>query len=183
MNILKFETGNMQYDISYENLEFNSKTNDFSADNVTVSCNGIQVTNFGESFAGYRYEAEDILRMAILAHINTDRTYEFINIPDNIKKIGSQLCQSFLKVKTRDVPQIYYDYCFDPLKVILITSSGAAYIGDDGQCALVNKDGRLITDIEAFFVSGVMQLVEEDEIIFMSEDAKQLVNYYSEEAV
>ncbi len=172
--MLKFKVNGKVYEVTYENLEFNISSQDFDVDNVVILCNGKEINDFGESFIGHVYTGDDVLLSAILAYVNNDVSYDFISVPDEIKKIRSGFFKKQLNTNGRDIPKQFLTPDLNVCDVKMITKEGqAVYLGvDSDSCILTYKDGSIATDMESFFMSGVEDLYEDSEIVYIDPDFK-----------
>lgn len=168
--MLKFKVNGKEYEINYENLVFNISSRDFDADNVVVLCDGKEQSGFGESFAGYAYTKEDALLAMILAYVNNDTSYDFISVPDEIKKIRQGFFKKQDTVNGRDIPEQFISFNLEVCDVKMITKDGrAAYIGTE-ETIMTYPDGSVATDMENFFIEGVIDMYQTGDIIFIDPD-------------
>ena len=183
MSEVMFKINGDSYRITYQNMVFKPEDNEFSAEDVSVFRNGNAVDDFGTNFIGHKHSAEDILRFTVLAYINLDMSYEFNSVPDDIETVYAKYCTSFRSAGGRVVPGIIYNYDLRPLNLVMVTDSGAAYIGEDEDCILTNIEGAIMTDYFCFFIAGICQMFDEDNVFYLSDEAKMLISEYSEDDI
>ena len=171
--MFKFKVKGKEYEINYDNLVFDISSQDFDAEDVVVLCNGEETDNFGSSFAGYVYTPEDVLCAAIVAYVNNDTSYDFIEIPNEIKKIRSGFFKKQLTTNGRDIPKQILTQDLEVCDVKMITKDGqAAYLGDEATI-LTYPDGSIATDMENFFIEGVADLYQEEDIVFIDPEFEE----------
>ncbi len=163
---LIFKAKNKLFEITYNDF----KTEDgLCAKDITITENGVPVEEFGESFIGYHYNKDDVLASAIRGYINNDSSYQFIEIPDEIKALKECLYTSEMVVKRREVPKYYYTDELTAVPLVLVTETSSAYTNGDNVFLVSNEDGTLLTDMEPFFSTGIEEMVAEP-ILFRDKD-------------
>ena len=182
--MLKFKVKGKVFEINYKNLDFDIAGESCDADDVEVTCNGKVTTSFGESFAGHVYDSADVLQAAIIAYINNDTTYQFIAVPDEVKYIKKSFSKTALKANGRDIPEKVLTAYMSPCELQMVTKSGqAAYAGiNDDSCILTYPDGSVATDMENFFMEGVLDLYKEEEIVYISSGFKSYLEELLDES-
>ena len=174
MNTIKFKKSEATYAISYDNLEIDDQGY-VDADIIEITRNGEICTEFGENFAGHRYNGNDVFMSTLHAILNNDYSVNFEAVPEELQDLKSKYFRPVMTVNGRQVPANYYhDYSLKySAGVQMITSKVCAYAGQDGSVALCDSKGALITDIEAFFTSGCLQSYKEDEIFFITPEHEE----------
>jgi hypothetical protein len=181
----KFKVNGKEYDFKYDNLVFDISSQDFAADIISVTCDGKEKDNyFGVSFVGYSYTAEDALCASIVAYVNNDTSYDFIEIPSEIKKIRSGFFKKQLTTNGRDIPKQILTPELEVGDVKMITKEGqAAYLDDYGSVTVLTyPDWSVATDMENFFIEGTIDLYQEKEIVFIDPEFEESLKEYVDES-
>ena len=151
--------------MAYEGLSFKIEDGlyDISADALTVLVNGKETERFGTTFAGHVNDKWDAFISAIKQYVNGNNNVTWLSIPDDICSIKEQVHGKYVNVDSvcRPVPEKIlgpYDHI---CTVEHIWADGdAAYTNRDGIFAILDAEGRLLTDIEAFYTEFLQDKFE-----------------------
>ena len=179
--------------LNAKNVILDIENDNIEVDKVNVLFDGKPRVDFGEAFSGYRFTAKDVFSDAVISYLNNDTSYLWEEIPKELQKLKAKYFKSCLNVHGREVPKYIYDRYMNRMTLVLASSgekddsstaySGClAYLGDDGNFSLMDTaTGKCITDMECFFVSGVCDMLKNDNIIYQNDDfVKQMTEEYLE---
>ncbi len=137
-----------------------------TVDDIIVTKNGTPVTDFGVTFSGHKQTCEDLLDFAISECTRNKSIIRFMYTNDKIKRLVTEVTGTESINKDTPVKRIM-NQSFDILELQLVFvedgTTWLAYAGDDEVCMLVNSDtGEIATDMENFFVNGIIDGMEKD---------------------
>ena len=147
------------YEVSFENLEVVIE-DDLYADDVAVYVNGERLEDFGESFVGQRYLAEDVLKAAVLAFINNNAEYGFTEVPDKIRAVKDDFFETLMDFEGRAVPKRLLGWLLSPLPCQMVSKDGCAAYTNGDSFVLTDRNGRVLTDMENFYEEGLYDMYE-----------------------
>lgn len=196
---MNFKKDNKLVEMSFDNFTFEDTGKgwvEIDADNIRVLIDGEEKETYGENFAGHKYDAADVFTSIIEAYISCNDAVEYIEVPEEVKVAKVSFCDELL-VGDRIVPKrIIHNRDILDLKAV---SNGysktyksknpdcsekykgcAVYLNENGGSVLTDELGAIITDIEAFWMSGVLQINKEDNIVFGKEYLEKIAEYYEE---
>lgn len=132
-----------------------------------VDSKEIEVTGFGETFAGYQLDTYDFVCYVVASYLSGATFMKFEYVDEAIIKLKNDTFISMGKAgldnSGRSIPQEIYNSSLEKLTLDLYWQADGseyiAYIGEnEGVCALVNaEDGSLITDYDNFYIEGILQ--------------------------
>lgn len=173
MNTLHFTINNKQeiqdYKVKFKNLSFDDGY--ISAEDVSVYKNGKKTTDLNESFAGHKYTPSDVLESVICAYINNDNTCNFVEIPTKIRNMKRKLDSPFMNLYKRDIPKYYRKDNLEtanPYVVQMITDQIVVYSNMEDFIVCDTEKGSVITDIDAFATSAIVQSYKKDQIYYLT---------------
>lgn len=178
-------------EIKYGKMLMDFENKDFDAEDVTVLFDGQQKESLGTNFAGYKYNEIDALKFTILAYINNDTSYKWVQVPEEIKNLKKERFEEAFVLNGRSVPKVIYNSELEPLNLALATigmlrgdihyRGNIAYVGQYDECFLADGvTGKCVTDMECFFLSAVESMLTEEQIVYESDKyAKNIKEYLS----
>ena len=157
------------------------------ADDLLITENGKIVEDFGETFAGQKLDASDILGIVIAEYVRNTTSFRFLYVCPQIKALKDSLefsmglCDTCGK-ETQVMQQIINSR-FDKLALGMWYKVGdiecLAYLGEDNEAYLLvdATNGRILTDYEAFFTSKVIDDAKNEtfELICINDDMRTML--------
>ena len=174
------------YDVPYLEMD---------EDNVVVYIDDVKQNNFGESFAGHRYNATEAFESLVIDYLNNNTSIDWIEIPELIREFKKRFFEpTGLVISGRDVPKRIIEHGYGRnILTLHFASDGfsdeykaknpncselyagiTAYTEEFGSYALLDDEGNVVTDIEAFYDNGLYQMWEDDNIIFGKDELKKI---------
>ena len=191
--VIRFEFENLEMQVIEPKRDFDVPYLEIEEENVTVYIDNIKQETFGESFSGYKYNANEALESTVIEFLNNNTSVEWIEVPECIRKFKEDFFESSgLVVAGREVPQKIIEHGYGGGKILTLhlASDGfsaeykvqnpdskdydgtTAYTDWDGTCALLDAKGNVITDIEEFYESGIASMLKNEHIVFGKEEFK-----------
>lgn len=176
--------------ITFENLELKIEPKNnvlyIDEENVSVYIDNVKREAFGENFAGHQYSAEEVLQGLVIDYINNNTSIEWIEVPDSIRKFKESFFEpTGIVIAGRDVPKKIIKHGFGGNILTLHHASdgfseayktenpgypkdynGSTAYTDGDYFALLDAEGSVISDIEAFYESGISEMWEKDNIVY-----------------
>ena len=178
MNLLQIKVKNIEY-VKYPGSEFvidgmincESDTFKLGCASIRVLKDGADFTPTGTTWAGRHFEPFDVFENVVNAYLRNDNTtFEFKYVCPEIESL--KVSESDLILK-----QFYVDsvVCY---QLECKTDDYSFWIEDDGEgCMIVNNEGKIITDAECFYISGLCESIENNEITFVNKNAFDLEQF------
>lgn len=169
-------------------ISFESKI-EIEASELKILDNSKRKNHFGETFAGYKLDADDFLYKVISAYVNNETylTFNYIH-PMIEEELKSNIFKSsWTSYKSnRHIPQFILNSDLEKLELDgLWEYNGfeyAAYVGVDNEAVMLCNadDGMLITSYECFYISGITEdcCKEGYNLIYASENFKLVLKDY-----
>lgn len=183
--------------ITFENLELKIEPKNnvlyIDEENVSVYIDNVKQETFGENFIGHKYSAEEVLQGLVIDYINNNTSIEWIEVPDSIREFKESFFEpTGIVIAGRDVPKkivqhggniLTLNYASDGFSETYKAENpgypkdyngSAAYTTDGDYFALLDAEGNVVTDIEAFYESGISEMWEKDNIVFGKEELAEI---------
>ena len=190
--------------ITFENLKMRivepEKTIDvpyieMDEENVTVYIDEVKQGTFGENFAGHKYNSAEVFEGIVIDYLNNNTSVDWIEIPECIREFKKEFFEpTGLVIAGRDVPKRIIEHGYGGnILTLHFASDGfteeykaktpdypkgyngnTAYTDEYGTYALLDAEGSVITDIEAFYESGISSMWEADNIVFGREELAEI---------
>jgi len=186
--------------ITFENLELKIEPKNnvlyIDEENVSVYIDNVKQETFGENFIGHKYCAEEVLEGIVVDYLNNNTSIEMIEVPDRIRKFKESFFEpTGIVIAGRDVPKKIVQHGFGGNVLTLNYASDGfseaykaenpgypkdyngitAYADADGDYfTLLDAEGNVVTDIEAFYESGISEMWEKDNIVFGKEELAEI---------
>ncbi len=182
--------------MTFENLEmqivepeksFDVPYIEMDEENVTVYIDEVKQGAFGENFAGHKYNAAEVFEGLVVDYLNNNTSIDWIDVPETLRDFKKTFFEpTGLVIAGRDVPKRIIEHGYGGnILTLHFASDGftedykaknpdcskdyngsTAYTDEYGTYALLDAEGSVITDIEAFYESGIASMWEEDNIVF-----------------
>ena len=162
MKKLSFTFKNNEYEIKYKNLTMD-KFGRIDTDEMEVMKNG-------------KPENEDILVRAIARYVNGDKSYEFSNVPEEIKKLKDLFYKEII-IDGIAVPLYHYVECFDKKfapKLQMVGSKDTQYryyVSVEDLWIMTDRNGSVLSDIEPFVVASMKE--EYTKALYIEDETKK----------
>lgn len=190
--------------ITFENLEmqivepkknFDVPHIEMDEENVAVYIDEVKQETFGENFAGHKYSAAEVFEGIVIDYLNNNTSIDWIEVPELIREFKKNFFEpTGLVIAGRDVPKRIIEHGYGGnILTLHFASDGfteeykaktpdypkdyngnTAYTDEYGTYALLDAEGNVITDIEAFFESGIASMWEADNIVFGKEELDEI---------
>ncbi len=178
-------------DLEAEEIEFTTiKVLKKTAENELL-----EVTNFGETFAGHLLDSYDFTKYVIASYLSGVTFMTFNNVDEMLvsekEKFFISMGKAGLKNDGRSIPQIILNSNLSKLTLEMLYQVDGkefiAYAGVDDCdiCALIDsEDGSLITDYECFYTSGILQDVEKPDfkLVIITDSIREFLKDYDIDA-
>lgn len=191
---------NKLIEASFNNFKFEDTGKgwvNIDADNIRVLVDGEEKETYGDSFAGHKFYAADVFASIVEGYINSNNSVEFIEVPEEVK-MAKALFWDDIELEGRLVPRrIIYNRDILELQA---ASNGfsdnykaknphyskkykgeAVYLNIDlEKFVLTDSQNAVLTDVENFWISGVLQIAKKDNIVYGKEFLENMVKIYEE---
>ena len=159
IEVTEKRTNKRNIKITYSSLKIDIEAQTFSASDIKVYLAGEYKTDFGETFAGRKFNAEDVLLSVILRYINGATSADFV-VPDEIKAIKDSFFEQLTEVNGRQIPKHILGIWLNPMDVTYVDEEVSLYEDKSGNINLLDCEGELLTDIEALALDYVERNIE-----------------------
>ena len=194
-NVLVCKTERGLLKIIFEDFKIEDRGSKIEIDeeNASVYIDNVKQEAFGENFAGHQYSAEEVLEELVVDYLNNNTSIEWIEVPDRIRKFKESFFEpTGIVIAGRDVPKKIIKHGFGGNVLTLSFASdgfseaykaenpdskdynGSAAYTDGDHFALLDAEGSVISDIEAFYESGISEMWEKDNIVFGKEELAEI---------
>ncbi len=180
MKILEVKIRNDIY-IVEGTLNGASSLEDF--ENVEISSitkNGKVEETFGETWLGKKTDCYKFFNALLAAYVNDDITKEFLYVCREIEEFRKSIQTYSFDVYGRAVPNIVITPGLYKCGLVAVIRDEhkeigfAYYISEDGEkYVLTRLDGSVVTDIEDFFVEGLIEDVQNKDIVYIDSNTKR----------
>ena len=182
MKLFEFvvEPTNDSYIISANNLILTDEDlDDITYDDVEIIKNGKRQsrdTVFGITFAGHKYNADDVLLQVIEGYMNDDTAYEFTYVCDTIKDFKEATMPSSYLTNTDDIERPVsktYFQCYPYVRRFeadYIAKDISVYSYEDLVKVLDTSTGMSITDMETFCTECIIDSIKKNSPIFFANE-------------
>lgn len=184
MKIIEAKVKEHIYEVYGTGLKLRKKLDGGSDETITLGDikildNGRKVTDFGESFSGYKFDAEDAAKSIILGYINNDTTIDAkVITPDLAGFRDWFVLDNRLELDEgkgeRIIPKRYITER-GYLNIELVTNAGGAFYTDGEAFIAVYPDGSLATDMEAFYFNAICEAVETKDYCYIAKGVAEIV--------
>ena len=191
---IEMEFSNLKIELVEPENNYTSETIEIDFDGLEVKDNGEVKDNFGEAFNGYKFHGSDVLEAVVCDYINNNTGTKFIEVPDVLKQAKAELFESCLVINDREIPKKLYRPSGNVLEIVAATdglkepnSEAADYHGNisyvnsmDGSFVLTDAQGDVVTDMEAFWLSGTLDMYRNEHVVYGEEYLRKLAQAYEE---
>lgn len=176
MNLI-FKIRGHLYTVTYDRFELDLEENlaIFGRGEIVVTRDGSILKDFGETFVGRKYDAEDVLLSAVLAYINGDRTVKFIVVPDEIKALREKFFEPAVEAFGREVPLRYLNNSIEILELMVVSIDGLAAYSNGDSFIIADKDGHVLTDMENFYAEAFDEIIESRRWLYINKVIEEAV--------
>lgn len=144
---------------------------------LTLLLDNEKPASYGENFVGHKYCAEEIFAGIVESYLGNDQSVTWVEVPDKLNDLKNSFTHTALTVNGRDIPSKLI-HSGNIMGLIGVTKDGTSfYTNIDGQFAMVAPEGRIVTDIEAFFDSGIYSSIEDEVFVYSTELLEQYAQY------
>ncbi len=183
--LVEVEFSSLEIDVREPANKYDIPYVEIYEEGVSVKINDDEPSTFGENFAGHKYNAAEAFESIVIAYINGNTEVEWIEVPEVIQEFKNKFfIPSGLTIAGREVPEKILSSRGDILTLHLASDGftseykekhpdypkeykgNTAYTNEFGTYALIDEKGNVVTDIEAFYFSGIMQMEEDENIVF-----------------
>lgn len=167
LDLLTVKLNNRTYHVYADKITFLSDGNELELEGTAVFVNGKAKTDFGESFQGYRFDAEDVAESLIRSYVNDNRTIVFENVHEILRNFREVFFQDTgMEFNERKIPGKFL--AEQELELNVVNTEGYQYYSNGDDFALVDPNGRLITDVEVFFMGSLMDDYDKGRFLYAS---------------
>ena len=179
MELLKIKIKNIEY-VKYPGSEFvidgmincAGDTFELGCASIRVLKDGADFTPTGTTWTGRHFGPFDVFEDVVNAYLRNDNTtFEFKYVCPEIEAL--KVSESDLILK-----QFYFDsvVCYH---LDCKTDEYSFWIEDDGGegCMIIDNEGKIMTNVECFYISGLCESVRNNEITFVNKKTFNLEQF------
>ena len=193
-HFIEMECSNLKIELIKPEKYYTSETIEIDFDDLEVKDNGEVKDNFGEAFNGYKFHGNDVLESVVCDYLNNNTRTEFVEVPNVLKQAKDKLFELCLVIAGREIPKKLYRPNGDVLNIVAATDGlkepvpelseyygNISYVNDmDGSFVLTDARGDVVTDIESFWLSGMLDMYRDEHIVYGEEYLRALALEYED---